>query len=128
MDRPPFRVSLILLVVVFFLVFALWFTGRGEKSSMEVNLDRMEALQTKVRDFYEREGSAPETLVELKLSGDDVQLLNDSWNQPFSYSVNEGEVSIGTLGSDGKKGGAFFKGDVFKKFSLTKTEGKETKN
>ncbi|MEM9480132.1 MAG: type II secretion system protein GspG [Verrucomicrobiota bacterium] len=117
MDRPPIRVSLIVLILIIFLVASLWFTGE-EKSSMEINLERMALLQEKVTEFHQANGSAPESLADLKLTGDDAENLKDPWDFPYSFEVDGNEVTIGSLGSDGKKGGALFKGDVFKKFSL----------
>ncbi|MEM0896334.1 MAG: type II secretion system protein GspG [Verrucomicrobiota bacterium] len=117
MDRPPIRVSLIVLILIIFLVASLWFTGE-EKSSMEINIERMTGLEEKITDYFRSNGLAPGTLADLKLTGDDSELLKDPWDFPYSFNVVGNEVTIRSLGSDGKKGGALFKGDVFRAFLL----------
>ncbi len=122
MDRPPVRVSFILVIVILFMVLALWFTGSGKKSSTMINAERMKTLQAKILEHFEAEGGAPASLSDLKLSKEESEILKDAWENPFSYEVKDGKVTIGTLGSDAKPGGQFFREDKSRSFPLTPAE------
>ena len=82
----------------------------------------MQALQEKILDHFEKEGAAPASLTDLQLTKEESEILKDAWENPFSYEVKEGKVTIGTLGSDAKPGGNFFREDKEKSFELKPAE------
>lgn len=95
--------GLVLTVVLIYFVF-----GRQKNNPALITADRMAALQVSVSDWAKEKGAPPQNLSDLGLPS---EALEDHIGNPFTYQISGSEVTISSLGADGKPGGVMFKAD-----------------